>query len=145
MADATAVHVRTRMSVAALAVLFVTSGVLGIRHEAQVAHVLDRSTGLVVHAQHLSGHHAPNKSSDIHGQADGGDHDARPLSAAVHQPAISCGAPIVAFGTPSLIAFDPPALRSPQTSIASHRRPPRRSPRNRRSRSMRARRRMRRA
>jgi len=106
------VRSRTRVLVAALAVLFVTSGVLGIRHEAQVAHVLDRSTGLIVHAQHLAGHHAPNKSSDIHGQADGGDHDACALSAAIHQPAISGGTAIVAFATPSLLAFDPPRGRA---------------------------------
>ncbi len=115
MADATAVHVRSRTSrtvVAALAVLFVTSGILGRRHESQVAHVVDPSTGLVVHAQHLDGHHAPGKSSDVHGQADGGDHDACALSAAIHQPAISGAAPIVALATPSLLALDAPRTRA---------------------------------
>jgi hypothetical protein len=115
MADANAVHVRSRtarIAVAAIAVLFVTSGVLGRRHEAQVAHVLDPSTGLYVHAQHLDGHHAPSKSSDIHGQADGGDHDACALSAAIHQPAISGAAPVVALATPALLALDLPRTRA---------------------------------
>jgi hypothetical protein len=115
MADATAVHVRSRTSrivVAAIAVLFVTSGLLGRRHEAQIAHVLDPSTGLVVHAQHLDGHHAPSKSSDIHGQADGGDHDACALSAAIHQFAVAVVAPAVAHATPAILALDTPCSRA---------------------------------
>jgi len=115
MAHATAVHVRSRTArvvVAAIAVLFVTSGVLGRRHEAQIAHVVDPSTGLVVHAQHLDGHHAPSKSSDIHGQSDPGDHDACALSAAIHQAAISAIATVVAHARPAVIALDPPRSRA---------------------------------
>jgi len=112
MVVATPLHVRTRAGVAILALWFVMCGVLGRRHEAQVAHVVDPATGLVVHAQHLAGHHDPSKHSDIHGQDDAGDHDACALSAAIHQAAISTAAPVVARTTSAELALDPPRARA---------------------------------
>jgi hypothetical protein len=112
MADATAMHVRqrtvgARVLVAAIALLFVTSGVLGRRHEAQVAHVTDPTTGAVVHAQHLAGHHDQTKHSDVHGQVGAGDHDACALSATIHQAAISSPVLHVALGAGAARTLDP--------------------------------------
>ena len=70
-----------------VALWLVVSGALAARHEAQVAHVVDQRSGLVVHATHLTGHHATG-TADIHGQADPKtDHDVCGLLAALGQPA----------------------------------------------------------
>jgi hypothetical protein len=73
----------------AIAVLLVTAGMLGLRHEADGAHVRDPLTGVMLHAHALSGAHVDSSQSDVHGRAD--DHDADnaacALDVAMHQAA----------------------------------------------------------
>lgn len=96
---------RTRRVLAAIVgTWLVVSGALGVRHEAQIGHVLDSKTGLVVHTQRIVGHHDASKQSDIHRQADdNGDSGVCPLSAALLQAAsLDVARPTVAdpCGTP---------------------------------------------
>ena len=114
----------TRVSYALI--WLVVAGLLGARHEAEIAHVVDHHTGLVVHAPALSGHHGIGES-DIHGQADPrGDHDACALVAALHQAvravfvqplalAVSRVAVLVAPRTPAFVVVDI-YLLAPKTS-----------------------------
>ena len=70
-------------------------GVLGIRHEADGAHVRDPLTGVMLHAQALLGTHVASTQADVHGRA--ADHDADggecTLDAALHQAAVAAHAP----------------------------------------------------
>lgn len=59
---------RSRSVAAITALWLVVCGVLAMRHEAAVAHVLD-GTGVYIHANALTGHHT-GVDSDIHGQRD---------------------------------------------------------------------------
>ena len=78
----------TRLLAVVVGTWFVVSGMLGMRHEAQVTHVIDARTGAVRHAQQLDGHHEVGTPSDIHGEADtDGDHDLCAVSAALHKVA----------------------------------------------------------
>ncbi len=75
-----------RRVLAAVACLsFVAAGVLGMRHEAQVAHVLDPHTGELHHAISLVGHHH-GAQSDVHPSPDGQPDDGPcEISKALHQ------------------------------------------------------------
>jgi hypothetical protein len=63
----------------------IAGGVLGMRHEAHVTHVLD-GIGQAVHAAKLTGAHEAGSQSDIHGQADrNSDHGLCAVSTTLHQ------------------------------------------------------------
>jgi hypothetical protein len=79
-------------------------GVLGARHEARVAHVLDAETGALVHAG-PSACHDHNPVSHVHGTPAVGDHDACELLGVHHRSA----APAVAWVGISIIALAAPA------------------------------------
>lgn len=74
-----------RLVAACIGVWLIACGALGAHHAAQVAHVVDRQTGAIVHAEPLSSAHWVDHA-DIHGQRAGGDHDACALATALHQP-----------------------------------------------------------
>lgn len=77
----------SRVVASLVALWLVVGGALAARHTAQVAHVVDQRSGLVLHASHLTGHHATDET-DIHGQADPkADHDVCGLLASLAQPA----------------------------------------------------------
>jgi hypothetical protein len=71
---------------AALAGLWlVASGVLGARHEAEVAHVFDQA-GVAFHAAGMIGDHTSNHS-DVHSSDGSRDHDACGIETTLHQAA----------------------------------------------------------
>lgn len=100
-----------RLAAFACALLLVTAGVLGLRHEADGAHVRDPLTGAMLHGHTLAGTHVASAQLDFHGRAD--DQDAGDgvcvLDAALHQAAAPVAAP-VPLAAPAVVAR-PPALR----------------------------------
>jgi hypothetical protein len=77
---------RTRRLLAiVIGLWFVACGALGTRHEAEVAHVVDRATGQVRHAEQMIGEHTNTTQSDVHGETENGDHGVCSLSTALHQ------------------------------------------------------------
>src|SRR5260221_14792879 len=99
-----------RVLAAIIGTWLVVSGALGTRHEAQVGHVLDPKTGLIVHAAQIVGHHDASKQSDVHRQADdSSDNGVCPLSAALHQAAcLDVARPVVADTLASQLVVDSP-------------------------------------
>jgi hypothetical protein len=81
-----------RAGAALLAVWFVLAGVLGARHAAQVAHVLDQRTGELRHAEVAVGVHTSSQS-DYHEVTRDSDHDVCAIEAALHQAARASVAP----------------------------------------------------
>lgn len=76
-----------RVLAATVALWFVVGGVLGHRHEAEVVHVVDHTTGALLHAQRVSHHDRGSTRAHFHGAAqDDGDLGACALSTALHQP-----------------------------------------------------------
>ena len=66
------------------------STVVGLRHEANVAHVVDGASGKTFHAQQLAGHHHENGEQHAHGHHGTGadsDFDECDLAASLHQAA----------------------------------------------------------
>jgi hypothetical protein len=81
-----------RSLAATVAFWLVLAGMLGMWHEAHVAHVVDPHTGEVRHAERLVGH--TSTDSDYHGAADRDtDDDVCAISTALHQAARSDTAP----------------------------------------------------
>ena len=66
-------------------------GVLGVRHQADGAHVRDPLTGVMLHAHAMTGAHVQSSSPDVHGRAEDHDTDsgACTLDDAIHQVATS--------------------------------------------------------
>jgi len=76
-----------RVLAAIAGVWLVAWAVFAMRHEAQVAHVLDHATGQMVHADRAIGEHTGNQS-DYHATSPvDGDHDACGICSALHQAA----------------------------------------------------------
>jgi hypothetical protein len=118
-----------RVLAAFVGLWLVVGSALGMRHEAQVAHVLDRGTGLVVHASQLAGHHEDGRQSDIHGQADpDADHADCAVSAALHQAANPSVAFQVAASAQTRIVLDPPRIRIGFAGESVYRLAPKTSP-----------------
>src|SRR5215216_3882013 len=88
---------RSRRAVAALsAALLIVVGLLGARHEAEVAHVRDQQ-GDLVHAQKLAEDHEAGRAADMHSrEAHRHAPGACALIAALHGSAISTRPPGVA-------------------------------------------------
>jgi hypothetical protein len=76
-------------------VWLVAFGVLGARHEAQVAHHIDVRSGRAIHATSLVGDHT-SRHSDVHARVVGSDADACELLTVLHQAASA------AFSAPTL-------------------------------------------
>jgi len=95
---------RARRTLAAVACLwFVAGTLLAMRHEAQVAHVLDPHTGELHHATSLVGHHYGTQS-DVHPCSDGPADDgpcaiAKALHQAVHHDASHIATPLLRLET----------------------------------------------
>jgi hypothetical protein len=76
-----------RLLAAVASVWLIVGVVLAARHEAHVAHVRDRATGGLAHADRLIGHHTGDHS-DVHDLATGGNgHDECGICAVAHQAA----------------------------------------------------------
>jgi hypothetical protein len=85
----------------------VLAGLLGARHEATVAHVIDQRTGEVRHASAFVGAHTGDRS-DYHTTSDGdAGTDVCAISATLHQAARPEHAGVVVIAAPRL------ELRSP--------------------------------
>ena len=68
----------------------IISTVVGLRHEANVAHVVDGTTGKTFHAQQLTEHHCENGEQHAHGHrstGNDGDFDECDMGASLHQAA----------------------------------------------------------
>jgi hypothetical protein len=104
---------RARRVVATIACSWlVLAGLLGARHEASVAHVIDQRTGEVRHASALVGAHTGDRS-DYHATSDADvGTDVCAISATLHQAACSEHASVVVITAPRL------ELRSPITLAA---------------------------
>ncbi len=120
---------RSRRAAAALsAVLLIVVGLLGARHEAEVAHVRDQK-GDLVHAQELADHHHAGPSAHLHGRE---DHDHAPgacsLLAVLHASADASRAQ-VAVAAPSIVhdLLAPPIAAVPG-AIPGYRLAPKTSP-----------------
>lgn len=102
---------RGRRALAILASAWlIAAGVLGLRHEARVAHAID-AHGVAIHGAHAHGHRA---GAADHLHAGGGAHldDACALCAASHQS-------VARHAAPSLTAtIAPIAIRSPRAPVA---------------------------
>lgn len=120
---------RSRRAVAALsAALLVVVGLLGARHEAEVAHVRDRM-GEFVHAQRLSDHHEAGPAAHLHGRD---DHRHAPgacgLLAVLHAPAVS-SRPVALAAAPAVARdLEAPAIAPVHGAIAGYRLAPKTSP-----------------
>lgn len=84
----------TRAVALAVACVLLLCGVLGLRHQADGLHIRDQRTGVMLHAQAMSGAHVEGESPDIHGRV--GDHDADDgvcaVDLATHQAAAKASA-----------------------------------------------------
>jgi hypothetical protein len=93
---------KRRALAAAVGVWFLIAGVLGMRHEANVAHVVDPNTGELRHASGMVGAHTATHSDYHAARGDHADTDVCALSAALHQAVDGATAAIVAFAAPSV-------------------------------------------
>jgi hypothetical protein len=109
----------TRLLAAIVGLWFVVGGVLGDAHEAHVAHVIDRASGLAVHGEHVCDHNDSAARTHIHGRPGGHDDDgACEITAALHQAA-SAQIPSAAISLlPAIAAAAPAPL--PVVTISSH-------------------------
>ena len=120
---------RSRRAVAALsAVLLVAIGLLGARHEAEVAHVRDQR-GDLVHAQELADHHHTGPTAHLHGR-DGHAHDAGAcaLLAFHHAPAVAARPSGVALAPAVAHELGAPPIAAVHAAIAGYRLAPKTSP-----------------
>jgi hypothetical protein len=120
---------RSRRAVAALsAVLLIAIGLLGARHEAEVAHVRDQN-GDLVHAQELADDHEAGPAAHLHGRD---DHAHAPgvcaLLAVVHAPALAAPAPAAALAPAIAHELGAPPIASVHRAIAAYRLAPKTSP-----------------
>ena len=120
---------RSRRAVAALSAAFLlVVGLLGARHEAEVAHVRDQK-GDLVHGQELAEHHEAGPTADMHSrEAHGHAAGACALLASLHAPAVSARPPaavIASAGTQEICA---PPIAAVHGGIAGYRLAPKTSP-----------------
>lgn len=121
-------HCSRRAVAAAAAALLIFVAWASAWHEAEVAHVVDRS-GVALHAQKLADHHEESASSHLHGRSvDGHAAGACALLATAHAVAIAPIAPAAA--AIEAIAADPvaPPSMAVRTGIAGYRLAPKTSP-----------------
>ena len=109
----------TRVLAAIVGLWFVVGGVLGHAHEAHVAHVIDRTSGLAIHGEHACDHNDSTTRTHIHSlPAHHDDDGACEISAALHQAA-SAQLPSAAISLlPAIAAAAPAPL--PVATISSH-------------------------
>jgi hypothetical protein len=122
-------ELRSYRAVAALsAALLLFVGLLGARHEAEVAHVRDQR-GDLVHAQELADHHHSGPAAHLHGRA---DHDHAPgacaLLAALHASAVAPRPPAVVVASVAEHDLAAPPIAAPHGGIAGYRLAPKTSP-----------------
>jgi hypothetical protein len=111
---------------AALAGLWlVASGVLGARHEAQVAHAFDRY-GVAFHAAGLVGDHT-SRDSDIHA-AGARDHDACGIATTLHQATRPSPAHVRVAPVPAIEFVSRTDARAAATARVVYRLAPKTSP-----------------
>jgi len=120
---------RSRRAAAALSAVFLLLvGVLGARHEAEVAHVRDQR-GDFVHAQQLADHHESGAAADMHSR-DEHRHVAGAcgLIAILHGSAVSARAPAVAAAAAVEGDLGAPPSAAVHGGIAGYRLAPKTSP-----------------
>jgi hypothetical protein len=120
---------RSRRAVAALsAALLIVVGLLGARHEAEVAHVRDRR-GDFVHAQKLVDHHEVGPVAHMHSSE---EHRHAPgpcaLLAALHGSAVSSRPPAAIAALPAAHDLGAPLIAAVHGAIAGYRLAPKTSP-----------------
>lgn len=120
---------RSRRAAAALsAILLISIGLLGARHEAEVAHVRDQN-GDLVHAQELADDHEVGPAAHLHGRD---AHAHAPgvcsLLAIVHAPAVAAHAPAAALAPVIEHELGAPPIVSVHRAIATYRLAPKTSP-----------------
>jgi hypothetical protein len=120
---------RSYRAVAALsAAVLLFIGLLGARHEAEVAHVRDQR-GDLVHAQELADHHHSGPTAHLHSRD---DHDHAPgacmLLAALHASAVASRPPAAIVA--AVVAHDiaAPPIAAVHGGIAGYRLAPKTSP-----------------
>lgn len=103
-------------------------GVLGTRHEAQVAHHVDARSGLAFHAASLVGDHTSHQS-DIHSRTVGSDADACGVVTVLHQAASAAfAAPTLVRGRQHMRAIAAVSVRETHASRCVYRLAPKTSP-----------------
>jgi hypothetical protein len=119
---------RSRRAVAALsAALLLVIGLLGARHEAEVAHVRD-GKGNFVHAQKLADHHEAGPAAHLHSRAEHRHAGDCELLAFLHAPAVSA-TPVAAIAAPALAdELGAPPIATVHRAIAGYRLAPKTSP-----------------
>ncbi len=97
MSVRTARSAARRLAAIAAALLLLAAGILGLRHEADGAHVRDPRTGAMLHGHALAGTHVASTQPDVHGRADDQDADSGAcfLDAVLHQAAAPGAAPVL--------------------------------------------------
>jgi hypothetical protein len=120
---------RSRRAVAALsAALLIIVGLLGARHEAEVAHVRDRK-GDVVHAQRLAEHHEAGPTAHMHSrEASRHDLGACDLVAALHAAVVSSRPPAAVAVAAIARDLGEPPIAVIHGAIAGYRLAPKTSP-----------------
>lgn len=120
---------RSRRVIAALGAAFLLLvGILGARHEAEVAHARDR-LGNFVHGQALTEHHEEGPTSDMHGRT-AHRHAAGPcaLLAALHAPAVWAQPPAAPVAALAVRENPAPRAAAVHGRIAGYRLAPKTSP-----------------
>jgi hypothetical protein len=118
--SARAQRTRHRTCALATAVMFVVCGLLGMRHESRVAHVVNVRTGVTKHAVAI-GCHEQNPTPDVHSVP--GDHDpdvdACTIDAVLHQAARTSAfvAIAVAAPSPAIVVVPRPRSVSPRARL----------------------------
>lgn len=122
-----ATQLQVRLVAIATALLLLTVGLLARHHEAEMAHVSERS-GRVVHAHALSEHHEPGTTAHLHGReahAHAGDCS---LLALAHAPLLHTAPFVVATPVAARVSDAAPAAPDARRAIAAYRFAPKTSP-----------------
>lgn len=127
-----ATHVQKRGVAIATALILLCVGLLARHHEAEAAHVRERS-GRVVHAQELAGHHEASgwsgRTAHLHGREVHRHAGECTLVAIAHVPAVASVAPsLLAAPAGSAAAPLPARAATAARSIATYRIAPKTSP-----------------
>jgi hypothetical protein len=120
---------RSRRAVAALsAALLIVMGLLGARHEAEVAHVRD-GNGDLVHGQELAEHHENGAAAHMHGREDHSHIEgACGLLAVLHAPAVASRPPAALVPLAVSHELTVPAIAAVHGAIPAYRLAPKTSP-----------------
>ena len=122
-----ATQVQQRSVAFATALILLCVGFLANRHEAEAAHVRERS-GRVVHAQALAEHHEVSASAHLHGREVHAHLGECALHAITHAPVVHAAGVVVVTpveSTATLVAASAPAAGG---AIAAYRLAPKTSP-----------------